>query len=43
MKNTPDKLILDVRGEDEAKKERIEGSLNIPFAKLASNVNSTNI
>lgn len=32
------KFILDVRGEDEAKKERIEGSVNIPFGKLHQNL-----
>lgn len=43
MKNTHqnDRFILDVRGEDEAKKERIEGSVNIPFGRLHQHVCSS--
>lgn len=39
MKDSPNKLILDVRGEAEAREAHLEGSLNIPFGKIAENVN----
>lgn len=38
MKEVPNKLVLDVRSEAEAQAGHIEGSLNIPFAKLHAEV-----
>lgn len=38
LKNAPNKFILDVRAEGEAKEGHIEGSVNIPFGKLEENV-----
>lgn len=34
MKQTPDAFILDVRTEEEAIRERVVGSHNIPFTRL---------
>lgn len=38
MKVAPNKLVLDVRTEAEAQNGHVEGSLNIPFAKLHEQV-----
>jgi hypothetical protein len=38
LKNTPNHFILDVRAESEAKESHLEGSVNIPFAKIPDNV-----
>jgi hypothetical protein len=39
LKGNEKKFILDVRGEGEHKDGHIEGSVNIPFGKIADNVN----